>query len=72
MLIVGVVNLGIFGYILVSRSTEGKNARTTQCAREPVFRKIMVAGVKYRLLTREDLREFDRNAPTGCPPPKIP
>lgn len=45
---------------------DGRKARATQCAREPVLRKLIVAGAHYRLLSPADVQTFKRTAPT-CP-----
>lgn len=50
------------------RSDQGQMARMTQCAREPVFRKLVVAGRHYGLLNRGDVAVFMRTSPQGCPP----
>lgn len=50
---------------------DGAQARVTQCRREPVLSKLVAAGVKYRLLTRDDLRAFVRTKPTECPPRSV-
>jgi hypothetical protein len=48
---------------------EGQKARVTQCEREPVIDKLVVAGARYRFLTPGDVARFKRTAPKGCPTP---
>jgi hypothetical protein len=45
---------------------DGRKAHVTQCAREPILRKLVVAGAHYRLLRPEDVQTFKRTAPV-CP-----
>jgi hypothetical protein len=46
-----------------SQAQEGKKARLTQCAREPILRKLVSAGAHYHLINAKDLRTFERTAP---------
>jgi hypothetical protein len=49
-----------------SQVRDGRKARTTQCEREPIFRKLVVAGAHYHLLDPADVETFRRTAP-ACP-----
>jgi hypothetical protein len=66
--VVCAANMCLLLLLLVQRSADGLAARATQCAREPVLRKLVVAGEHYRLLTAADRREFERTAPRDCAP----
>lgn len=48
------------------QAADGQKARVTQCAREPVIRKLVLAGQHYHLLTAADVADFRRTAP-HCP-----
>jgi hypothetical protein len=50
-----------------SQAQGGHQARVTQCAREPIFRKLIVAGEHYHLLSARDVQTFKRTAPDCTP-----
>lgn len=67
-----IVNLCLLGYglwQLRAYAVEGQKARTTQCQREPVIRKLVFAGAHYHLLGPADVKTFRETAPKDCPPP---
>jgi hypothetical protein len=49
-------------------ASDGAKARVTQCQREPVIHKLIVAGAHYHLLSPADVKTFRKTAPQGCPP----
>lgn len=51
-----------------SLASDGAKARATQCLREPIIRKLVVAGEHYHLLAPADVLTFRETAPKGCPP----
>lgn len=54
--------------LLIPTVHEGQKARTTQCEREPIFRKLVVAGAHYHLLNALDVATFERTAPDCAKP----
>jgi hypothetical protein len=73
LMAVGIVVEGVLLVPVVQRqamqSEDGRRARVTQCAREPVFRKLVVAANRFHLVTAADLEAFKRTAPHDCPVP---
>jgi hypothetical protein len=72
LMAVGIVVEGVLLIPVIQRqatqSEDGRKARVTQCQREPVLRKLVFAGKRFRLLTPADVDAFARTAPRDCPP----
>lgn len=60
------VGLGFAMHRIGAQASAGQRARATQCAREPIIRKLVVAGERYRLLDHADVATYRRTAP-DCP-----
>jgi hypothetical protein len=71
LMAIGIVVEGVLLIPVIQRqatqSEDGRKARVTQCAREPVLRKLVFAGKRFRLLTPADVDAFTRTAPRDCP-----
>lgn len=67
------INFGALSVLFALRSADGKHARATQCAREPVMEQVVrtaaspLLPARYRL-SRQDVQRFRSTAPSGCPP----
>jgi hypothetical protein len=74
LMAIGIVIEGAFLIPVVKRqaaqSADGRKARVTQCAREPVLRKLVVGAHRFPVLgvTAADVDAFTRTAPRDCPP----
>lgn len=57
------VGLGFALNRIGNTAAEGQKARVTQCTREPVYHKLILAGRHYRLLNDADVRHFEATSP---------
>jgi hypothetical protein len=74
LMAIGIVVEGVLLIPVIQRqatqSEDGRKARVTQCAREPVLRKLVVGAHRFPVLgvTAADVDAFTRTAPRDCPP----
>jgi hypothetical protein len=73
LMAIGIVVEGVLLIPVIQRqatqSEDGRKARVTQCAREPVLRKLVFAGKRFRLLTPADVDGVHPDGASRLPGP---